>query len=97
MIEELKPFLIGAAGGLVTALKFTPGGAWYERLFNIICGALAAGFTAPALRDWMGFSTDVYLNATAFIVGLLGMSVADSVLKAIKDGLISRWLGRKVE
>lgn len=46
----LKPFAVGAAGGLVS-LRYAPGLSYKERAFNLLCGALLAGFLTDAIAE----------------------------------------------
>lgn len=93
-----SPFLVGAIGALITAVKFTPGASWLERIFNIIAGAAAAGYISPALVDWLGMQSPSYLSGAAFLVGMVGMSLASALLQAIKEtpfgAILTGWLSR---
>lgn len=93
-----SPFTVGGFGSLV-ALKFAPGTSWWERLTNVGTGALLAGYVAPALTEWLHFTSKGAANAAAFILGLLGMSLIAAALQAIRDpktidALVS-WLPRR--
>ncbi len=94
-----SPFLIGAAGALVTALRYTPGSSWWEKAVNVAAGALAAGYLTPVITQWLHMVSEGYTNGAAFLIGLLGMSVADSVLKGIQNlnvaDIIVSWAKRK--
>lgn len=93
-----SPFAIGAIGALITAVKFTPGASWLERSFNVIAGAAAAGYISPALVEWIGMSSPSYLSGAAFLVGMVGMSLASAMLQAIKEtpfgAILVSWLSR---
>lgn len=93
-----SPFTIGALGALITAVKFTPGASWPERLVNVVAGSLAAGYISPALVAWLGMQAEPYASSAAFVVGLLGMSVASALLVAIRDTpfgvILTGWLSR---
>lgn len=93
-----SPFLVGAIGALITAVKFTPGACWAERGFNVIAGAAAAGYISPALVDWLGMNSPSYLSGAAFLVGMVGMSLASAMLQAIKEtpfgAILASWLSR---
>lgn len=78
-----SPFTIGALGSLV-ALRFAPGASWWERFTNVACGALTAGYCAPALTEWLQFKSTAMAYACAFAIGLLGMSLVAAVLEGIK-------------
>lgn len=79
-----SPFLIGGLGALVTAVRFTPGASWPERIANVMAGALVSGYATPALVEYVGMSSHAYQSAAAFVLGLLGMSLLASVLEHIK-------------
>lgn len=94
-----NPFAVGAIGALITAVKFTPGASWPERAFNVLAGSLAAGYLTPALIDWLDMPSQVYASGAAFLLGLVGMSLAAAMLQAIKDTpfgqILTGWIGRK--
>lgn len=92
-------FATGALGAMVTAIKFTPGASWPERMFNVAAGSLAAGYGTPALVEWLQMKSPGYVNGAAFFVGLLGMSAVAALMQALKDiklaEIISGWLSRR--
>lgn len=94
-----SPFTIGAVGALITAVRFTPGASWAERIFNVVAGSAVAGFVTPALIEWLGMRSPAYASGAAFVCGLLGMSLAAAVLQGIKDtplgAIVVGWLARK--
>lgn len=94
-----SPFAIGALGAIITAIRFTPGATLPERIFNGVAGTVFAGITTPVLVEWLHMSSVSYRSGAAFLLGLVGMSLADAVLKAIKDlplsQIISGWLSRR--
>lgn len=98
-IDRARPFLIGAIGALITALKFTPGATWIERAVNVVAGSLIAGFTTPALIEWLHMTSSGYTNGAAFVVGLLGMSLVAAALDWLKSGklgeILSSWGTRR--
>lgn len=93
-----SPFFVGGIGSLV-ALKFAPGLTWPERFTNVVCGLLLAGYLTPALTAWLEFGSVGLESAAAFVVGLLGMSLAAAIfdgVRATKFGdIISSWLTRR--
>lgn len=98
--EALRsPFLAGAVGALITAVKFTPGANWCERLFNASSGTALAVIVAPALVEWLHLTSPTYLSATAFFLGLLGMSLAAALMQALKDTpfgqILAGWITRR--
>lgn len=94
-----SPFVVGAIGALITAIRFTPGVSWLERIFNTVAGAAAAGYISPALVEWLGMTSPNYLSGAAFLIGMVGMSLAAAVLTGIKDTpfgtILTGWLSRK--
>lgn len=98
-VERLvrSPFAVGAAGGLV-ALRFAPGLTWFERAFNVLCGSLCAGFSGPALAEWLQVSSPGMQAGLSFGVGMFGLSLAAAVVQGIRDvrlsEIISGWLTR---
>lgn len=94
-----SPFTVGAIGALITAVKFTPGASWWERGFNVLAGSAAAGFLTPALIEWLHMTAQAYASGAAFLLGLVGMSLAAAALQAIKDTPLGQiatgWLARR--
>jgi uncharacterized membrane protein YccF (DUF307 family) len=94
-----SPWAAGAAGAMVTALRFMPGGGWVERAVNVACGSAAAGYITPALAEWWHMAQAHYISAAAFAIGLLGMAVAAAALAAVKDlplaKIVTGWIERK--
>lgn len=92
-----SPFLIGALGALV-ALKGAPGETWAARIFNILSGALLAGFAAPAIAEFFSLPSPAMQGAMSFAVGLFGMNFVATASVWIKHLHISDvlpWLRRK--
>lgn len=87
-----NPFAIGAIGAVVTALRFTPGASWWERIVNVLAGSLLAGFLSPALVEWLALKSLSYASGAAFLVGLLGMSLAAALLDWARGGGFTRIL-----
>lgn len=94
-----SPFVFGAVGALITAVKFTPGASWGERAFNVMAGSAAAGFITPALVEWLSMKSPAYASGAAFLFGLFGMSLAAALLQGIKDTplgqIFTGWLSRR--
>lgn len=92
-------FVVGAVGALITAMKFTPGASLPERITTVLAGSSMAGYLTPALVQWLGMPSAGYASAAAFLIGLLGMSLAAAALAAIKETplgqILAGWLGRK--
>lgn len=94
-----SPFIVGGLGALITAVKFTPGASWWERAFNVIAGSIAAGFVTPALVEWLNMDSPAYASGAAFMLGLVGMSLAAALMQAIKEtpfgAILTGWLSRR--
>lgn len=78
-----NPFLIGLLGSVVS-LRGTPGASWPERLFNLLCGSLLAGFVSPAVAEYFGLNSAAMQSGSAFLVGLFGLNVAATLVQWIK-------------
>lgn len=92
-----SPFVIGALGSLV-ALRGAPGESWRIRIFNLVCGALLAGYVSPALAEFFSLLTPASQGALSFAVGLFGMNfVATAVtwIKQLQLGDVLPWVRRK--
>lgn len=93
-----SPFLVGAVGAIITAVKFTPGATLPERAVNVVAGSAFAGFVTPALVEWLHMSSPAYSSGAAFLMGLVGMSLAAAALGAIRElpltKIIAGWLSR---
>jgi len=94
-----SPFITGAFGAVVTAVKFTPGATWFEKVVNVGLGAMSSGFVTPALIEWLNVTSPAYFGCAAFLFGMLSMSLAAAVLDGIKAAklgeIIDSWLKRK--
>lgn len=82
-----SPFLVGLLGAVV-ALKGAPGDTWPERVFNVVCGALLAGFVSPAVAEYFGLSTPAMHSASAFVVGLFGLNMVAAVVQWIRSATL---------
>ncbi|MGJ7508674.1 hypothetical protein [Variovorax sp. GT1P44] len=92
-----SPFLIGALGSLV-ALRGAPGESWPIRIFNVVSGALMAGYVGPALAEFFSLGTPAMQSAMAFAVGLFGMNFVATAVTWIKQLQLSDvlpWVRRK--
>lgn len=78
-----SPFLVGLLGAIVS-LKGAPGMTWKERLFNVTCGTLLAGFLSPALTEYFSLTSPAMQSAAAFVVGLFGLNMTAAVTQWIK-------------
>jgi hypothetical protein len=73
-----SPFVIGGLGALV-ALKGAPGDTWFQRFFNVACGALVAGYFSPWFAEWAALNTPAAKAGAAFFMGLFGMNLVAAV------------------
>lgn len=92
-----SPFLIGALGAVV-AMRSAPGESWQSRLFNVLSGALLAGFGAPAMAEYFSLSSPAMHGAMSFAVGLFGMnfvSAAGVWIKQLQIADVLPWVRRK--
>jgi hypothetical protein len=92
-----SPFVIGALGALIAQLKSLPGATWLDRGVNVAAGSATAGFLTPALVQWVrNAPSPDYVNAAAFVVGLLGMSLIAAILSWLRSDkpgeIISSWI-----
>lgn len=93
-----SPWAAGALGSVV-ALKFAPGMSWGERAFNVVCGALSAGFVAPPLCEYLHLTSAMAQSGAAFLVGLFGLSLAAALVEAVRvvgwGDVIRGWVSRR--
>lgn len=93
----LKPFAVGAAGGLVS-LRYAPGLSRKERAFNLLCGALLAGFLTDAIFELFSLRSQAMWGAIAFLVGVFGMNVlatANTWLRELKLSDVLPWFRKE--
>lgn len=92
-----SPFLIGAIGAAI-ASRSAPGEKWLTRMFNVLSGALFAGFVSPGLSEWFSLTSPAMQGAMAFASGLFGMNFVASVaawIKEMKLADVLPWIRRK--
>lgn len=82
------PFLLGLCGSIV-ALKGTPGQTWTERLFNVFCGTMTAGFLSPAIAEYFSLASPNMQFAASFVVGLFGLNFVAMLTAWIRDAKLS--------
>jgi len=78
-----SPFLPGLLGAIVS-LRTAPGATWKERVFNVMCGTVMAGFLTPGITDYFHLAEPSMQSAMAFAIGLFGLNIAAAVVLAIK-------------
>jgi hypothetical protein len=93
-----SPFLVGAAGAFVS-LRFSPDDSWRLHLFNLLCGALIAGYGAQPTADWLRLAKESDMLGVAFVMGLLGLSIIAAARKAISElklaEIVTSWISRR--
>ena len=93
-----NPLFPGVVGALV-GLRFAPGSSLLERLMNVAAGAACAGFVAPAAGEIFHLTSVSMMGFLAFVTGMFGMSLAASVVQALRDVqlsvIITGWISRK--
>lgn len=92
-----SPFLVGAIGAAI-ASRSAPGEKWPTRLFNVLSGALFAGFVSPGLAEWFSLTSPAMQGAMAFASGLFGMNFVATAVAWIKQLQLSDvlpWVRRK--
>ena len=96
---ENNPFALGAIGALITALKFSDDESWVSRLLNWLVGIAVAGMVTPALVEWLHVSSLAYQSGCAFVMGLLGMSLASAVIHVVRElpvvYILTSWFKRR--
>lgn len=96
-----NPFFAGLVGAAITAWKFLPGAGWPERIANACAGSAAAGYLAAPICEYFKVTSTNAISGTAFLLGLLGMSLLAAVLSAVRETkwaeIVTGWLTRKKE
>ncbi len=82
-LDATRPFWVGLMGGLI-ALRGVPGATWPERFINLVSASLLAGFLGPAVAEWFGLTSRAMESATAFLIGVFGLSITVAVMEQIK-------------
>lgn len=76
--------IAGLAGGIVRALVDKNGSPW-ERIIAGAVGALCAGILTPIVLLMLGVTALQFHGAIGFMLGLMGMSLAQALIKIGKD------------
>src|SRR6056297_905962 len=86
-IEEagfrLSDFVAGLAGGLVSLLIDDSEKSLWHRAFNVIAGAITAGYCTPLVAHWLALSPG-FEGAVAFIIGSIGLKIMDKILHFVE-------------
>lgn len=89
-----SPFVVGGVGAAISAWKFpVPGSNFFDKLGNTIAGAACAGYVGPMVNEWLKMESETYRMGAAFILGIMGMSLAAAILKAIADTPLAQIAG----
>lgn len=93
-----NPFFVGLIGSAITAYRFTPGATIAEKLFNGLAGSAIAGYGAPLVAEISKQASPHFLSVVALMLGLVGMSLCDQLVKAGKETqlgqFIAGWIDR---
>ena len=86
-----SPWVAGALGAVVS-LKSIPGVTWFERIFNVLCGALIAGYASPAVAEFYSLHSPQMLGATAFGCGIFGLNLVSAIVETIRTNNLTSFL-----
>ena len=93
-----NPFVVGLLGSAITAWRFTPGASIPAKVVNALCGSAIAGYGAPLVAEVTAQPSPHFLSVVALILGLVGMSLCDQLVKAAGETQIGQrwaaWLDR---
>ena len=78
-----SPFFVGGVGSVI-ALKFAPGARFIDRLQNVAGGSVCAGYGTPFVAEWMGWTSINMKLFSAFIIGVVSMTLVAEILQALK-------------
>ena len=92
-----NPFFVGLIGSAITAFRFTPGASIGEKAFNGLAGAAIAGYGAPLVAEVTSQVSPHFLSVVALVLGLVGMSLCDQLIKAGKQTQLGQFLAGWVE
>jgi hypothetical protein len=90
LVDHGKLAFAALCGGVVRLL-FKPASSLMKTVWMLAC-CVTCGFygTAP-VADWLNLNGD-YRDATAAVIGLVGLSFAEGTLKAIDAFNLKDWL-----
>lgn len=86
-----SPWVAGALGAVVS-LRSIPGVSWVERIFNVTCGALIAGYASPAVAQFYGMDSPHMHGAIAFGCGVFGLNLVSAVVETIRTSNLAALL-----
>jgi hypothetical protein len=79
---KVSDFAAGMAGGLANLLIDDNEKPWWHRAFNVLAGAVTAGYCTPLVAYWLSLAA-AYENAVAFLIGSIGLKLMDKILDFI--------------
>lgn len=96
-IEALvrHPLIASAAGALV-GMNFIPGRSLLGRITNVFGGMCVAVFVGPLLFDWLSVKNLNAMSGLSFMLGMLGMSMADSIIKGISEAQVGAAINDRI-
>lgn len=77
-------FFAGAAGGIIRALVNKQGSIW-ERIVAGAVGTLCASILTPFILLILGVTAPQMVGAVAFLLGLVGLSLTEALIKIGRD------------
>ena len=93
-----NPFVAGLLGSAITAWRFTPGASIAAKIVNSLFGSAIAGYGAPLVAEVTSQPSPHFLSVVALILGLVGMSLCDQLVKAASETqlgqFVAAWLER---
>lgn len=94
-LAHAKIAFAALCGGLIRLL-FRPAQSFIKSIW-LLFGCVTCGFYGtPPIMDWFGLS-DVYAGAVGAVLGLVGLSVAEALLKAVDTFDFKEWIMRVVK
>lgn len=90
---------VAGAIGAAASIRFSDDiDTFGKRLASISSGAAAAHYVTPMVMEHLGINA-AGAGGVAFLLGLFGMSIAASIIRAIKSAdlleFVRGWIGRK--
>lgn len=99
MVAHAKLAIASFAGGAVRVfLRPISGATVVERLLKsvwcVFCCVTCGFYAAPVVVDWLGFTGEGWREGMGALIGLLGLSFAEGMLKAIEGIDLKAWMLR---